>query len=282
MRINGKEIQGTIREEVRESIARDQRPLHLAVVSVGDDPVIRNFVTIKKRFAEDVGVIFSEKLFSRDVSASALQETIQELSNNPNITGVIVQLPLPAHLNTASILEYISPSKDVDVLSSSAYALFTQGKSVILPPVVGAIAEICKQHDVTIKGRRVVILGNGRLVGAPAAVWFHTQGGQVVIFDKLNPPPPDELRNADIIVCGMGHAQYIKPEMVKEKVILFDAGTSESAGVIVGDVDPHCEAIAHIFTPVPGGIGPITVAMIFRNLLALRTKSQPNAEPWKG
>lgn len=277
MRINGKEIQGAIRKEVREATALNRRPLHLAVVSVGDDPVIRNFVTIKKRFAEDVGVIFSEKLFSKDVSASTLQETIQELNNDPTITGIIVQLPLPPHLNTDSILEHISPSKDVDVLSSNTYALFTQGTSVILPPVVGAIAEICKQYDVAIKGHRVVILGNGRLVGAPAAVWFRAQGGQVAIFDKLNPPTPEELRNADIIVCGMGNARYIKPEMVKEKVILFDAGTSESAGVIVGDVDPRCEAVAHIVTPVPGGIGPITVAIIFRNLLALRTKSQLDA-----
>lgn len=269
MRISGKEIQYKIKEWVSEAVSQSGQPLHLVVISAGDNPVTRNFVNIKKRFAEDVGVLFSERSFPNDVSSIQLEKTIHELNAGQTITGIIVQLPLPSHLDTDAVLASIAPTKDVDVLSAKSYALFQEGISAILPPVTGAIAEICTRHTVTIKGRSVVILGNGRLVGAPTAVWFRTQGGRVTVFDKLNPPSPADIKSADIIVCGMGQAGYIKPDMIKEGVVLFDAGTSESHGVIVGDVDPHCEEIASIFTPVPGGIGPITVAMIFCNLLTL-------------
>lgn len=269
MRINGKEIQGVIRGEVREAIARNQRSLHLVVISAGDDPVIRNFINIKKRFAADVGVVFSERSFPKDASLTQIEETLRELNDDPAITGIIVQLPLPSHLDTDVVLASIAPTKDVDVLSLGTYTLFQEGSSAIFPPVTGAIAEICVRHKIVIENHHVVILGNGRLVGAPAAVWFRAQGGRVTVFDKLNPPSPADISSADIIVCGMGQAGYIKPDMVKKGVVLLDAGTSESRGVIVGDVDPRCEEIASIFTPVPGGIGPITVAMIFRNLLTL-------------
>ena len=137
--------------------------------------------------------------------------------------------------------------------------------------MVGAIAEICKRHHVEILGRNVAILGSGRLVGAPAEVWFRACGGRVSLFDKTTEISSMHacLREADIVVSGMGQAGYLKPEMLKEGVVLIDAGTSESRGVIVGDADPRCEEIARLFTPVPGGVGPLTVAMIFRNLITL-------------
>lgn len=272
MRIRGKEIQREIQERVSKAVSQRGRPLHLVVISAGNDPVIRNFISIKKRFAKDIGVLFSERSFPKNVSLSQLEETLRELNEDPEIAGIIVQLPLPSHLDTDAVLACIAPTKDVDVLSPKTYTMFQKGSSSILPPVAGAIAEICTQHKVIIRGRRVVILGNGRLVGAPAATWFRTQGGQVTVFDKLHPPSPANLKEADIIVCGMGQAGYVKPNMIKEGVVLLDAGTSESHGVIVGDVDPRCEEIASVFTPVPGGIGPITVAMIFRNLVTLNSK----------
>ena len=271
MRINGNEIRDILKQELREGLAQSGKSYHLVVISVGDDPVVQKFVNIKRGFAEHIGVAFSEKTFSADVSFTLLEKTIQDLNTDPSVTGIIIQLPLSPHLDTTKVLDLIASSKDVDVLSSHANRLFSDGAFDVLPPVVGAIAEICRRYDVEIQGRNVAVLGSGRLVGAPAEVWFRACGGRVSVFDKTTEASLMHacLREADIVVSGMGQAGYLKPEMLKEGVVLIDAGTSESKGVIVGDADPRCEDIARLFTSVPGGVGPLTVAMIFRNLFAL-------------
>ncbi len=273
MRIDGKWIRDKIKAELRDEFASFTEAPHLAVISVGENPVIRGFVNIKKRFAEEVGVVFKEDIFSADVTYSQLQKRIEELNNNTRVTGIIVQLPLPAHLDTDKILNLISATKDVDVLSANANSLFISAESFILPPVVGAIKEICLEADVEIQGLKVLIIGHGRLVGAPAAVWFKQQGGEVIVIDGPVPNLSDFTREADIIISGAGVAGLIKLEMLKPGVVLIDAGTSEDGGVIVGDADPSCEKVASVFTPVPGGVGPVTVAMIFENLLTIHKKS---------
>lgn len=272
MRINGNEIRDSIQQELREVLSQcGVVSHHLVVLSVGDDPVVQKFVHIKRAFAEHIGVVFSEKIFPADVSFELIEKTIQDLNTDPSVTGIVVQLPLAPHLDTTKVLDLIVPSKDVDVLSSHANQIFSEGASDVLPPVVGAIAEICRRYDVEIRGRSIAILGSGRLVGAPAEIWFRARGGRVSVFDKTTESSLMHafLREADIVVSGMGQAGYLKPEMLKEGVVLIDAGTSESRGVIVGDADPLCEDVARLFTPVPGGVGPLTVAMIFRNLVTL-------------
>lgn len=271
MRINGNEIRDILKQELRESLAQSGKSYRLVVILVGGDPVVQKFVNNKRAFAEHIGVVFSEKKFPADVSFTLLEKTIQDLNTDPSVTGIIVQLPLAPHLDTTKVLDLIASSKDVDVLSSQANQIFSEGVSDVLPPVVGAIAEICRRYDVEIQGRNVAVLGSGRLVGAPAGVWFRACGGRVSVFDKTTEASLMHacLREADIVVSGMGQAGYLKPEMLKEGVVILDAGTSESKGVIVGDADPRCEDIARLFTPVPGGVGPLTVAMIFRNLITL-------------
>lgn len=271
MRINGNEIRDSMKHSLREEFASCGKHHCLVVVSVGDDPVVKKFVAFKKKFAEDIGVTFFEHTFPSEVAFEGLEKTIHDLNADPSVTGIIVQLPLPAHLDTPRVLDLIVPSKDVDVLSTRANQLFLEGRSSVLPPVVGAMAEMCTRYHVEIAGHNVAILGRGRLVGAPAEVWFRAQGGDVRVFDKMSEVDAmhTALREADIVVTGMGHAGYLKPEMLKAGVVLIDAGTSESAGVIVGDADPQCEEVARLFTPVPGGVGPLTIALIFRNLLTL-------------
>lgn len=271
MRINGNEIRDILQQELREEFAQCGVAHHLVVMSVGDDPVVQKFVHIKQVFAERIGVAFSEKKFPADVSFELLETALHDLNADTSVTGIIVQLPLALHLDTTKVLDLIQSSKDVDVLSSHANRLFSERASNVLPPVVGAIAEICHRYDVEIQGRKVAILGSGRLVGAPASVWFCAEGGEVKVFDKTSDVDAMHafLREADIVVSGMGQAGYLKPEMLKEGMVLIDAGTSESRGVIVGDADPRCEDVARLLTPVPGGVGPLTVAMIFRNLITL-------------
>lgn len=270
MRIDGRKIKEELRENLRKEVLSCKKSPHLAVISVGENAVIRSFVNIKKRFALNIGVFFSEEMFPEEVSFSQIKEAIEKLNENPRITGVIVQLPLPFHLDTEAVLNLISHKKDVDVLSREANKIFEKGESRILPPVVGAIAEIFQRERIEIsQHKKVVVLGQGRLVGAPIAIWLRLKKIDPVVVDRPTANLPIILQDADIIISGTGVAGIIKPEMIKKGVVLIDAGTSESGGVIAGDADPRCEATASIFTPVPGGVGPITVAMIFRNLIIL-------------
>ncbi len=269
MRIDGKQIRDRIKRELRDEVVSLGEKPHLAIISVGENPVIRGFINIKKRFAEEIGVVFTEDIFSYDVTFSQIQKRIEEFSNAPEVTGIIVQLPLPRHLDTDKVLNLIPVSKDVDVLSHDANELIKRNDSSILTPVVGAIIEICKEASVEIRDKKVLVVGHGRLVGAPSAAWFRKQGGQVTVLDRPTENLAEITRNADIIVCGVGSAGLITPEMLKHGVVILDAGTSEEGGLIVGDADPRCEKVASVFTPVPGGIGPITVAIIFRNLILL-------------
>ncbi len=273
MRIDGKQIRDKIKRELSDECASFTKKPHLVVISAGENPVIRGFVNIKKRFAVEIGVVFTENIFFYDVSFLVIQKRIEELNDDTRVTGIIIQLPLPPHLDTDKILNLIPLSKDVDMIARESVENFKKNTSIILPPVVGAIKEICRVGGVVVRGHKALVIGHGRLVGAPATVWLRSQGAEVVVVDKQVENLVNYTREADIIISGAGVAGLIKPEMLKLGVALIDAGTSEECGLIVGDADPSCEKVASIFTPVPGGVGPVTVAMIFKNLLVLHKKS---------
>jgi len=272
MRIDGKKIQNEIGVQLRSDFLGLKKVCTLAIIVVGDNPIVDSFIRIKKHFAREVGVCVIEKKFPDNVQFLELKKTLDMLRDNPEINGIIIQLPLPNTLDTQMILNYIPESKDVDVLSFTLVEKFKKNLSPILPPVVAAIKEILQVSSVDIKNKNIIVLGNGRLVGEPASVWLRQNGAKVQTIDNSTSITAVVTDIADIIICGAGSAGIIKPEMVKSGVILIDAGTSELNGVMVGDLDPRCEAKASLFTPVPGGVGPITVAMIFRNLYILNNK----------
>jgi len=274
MRIDGKSLRDKIKTQLQQDFLTLSKKCTLAIVVVGDNPVINNFVNLKKKFAREVGVSLLEKRFPTNLKFSVLEKVLASLGENKRIHGIIVQLPLPPHLDPEIILNQIPVSKDVDLLSSLSLEKFERGQSLLLPPVVGAIKEICQTSNLQIRNKHVLVVGHGRLVGQPAAIWFKKNGAKVQIVDNSTSLQGLAVDNFEIIVCGAGSAGIIKPEMVRPDVVLIDAGTSESKGMIVGDVDPNCEQKAKIFTPVPGGIGPITVAMIFKNLYLLNKQKQ--------
>ena len=165
------------------------------------------------------------------------------------------------------------PEKDVDVLSARAVGNFSVGKSRIAPTVVGAIQELFLEYKIDVKGKNVAILGAGALVGKPVAMWLMRESSVVTVITEETPNPEEILKSADIIISGIGKPGYITGDMVKDGVVVVDAGTSESEGKIRGDVDfDSVSKKASYLTPVPGGVGPLTVAMIFKNLLALAKK----------
>jgi methylenetetrahydrofolate dehydrogenase (NADP+)/methenyltetrahydrofolate cyclohydrolase len=182
--------------------------------------------------------------------------------------AVIVQLPLPEGVNQEELLNSIPVEKDADVLSRAARERFEKGEEgALLPPVVGAIREILQSGNVAIAGKRAVVIGAGFLVGGPVAKWLRQQGAdvEVLTIESSNEALVAALAEADIIVSGTGSPGLIMPDMIKQGLALIDAGTSESNGKIVGDADPACADKCSLFTPVPGGVGPIAVACLFEN-----------------
>ena|SRR3989338_3668634 len=275
MVINGKEIAEDIQRSLKQEIAARRIPPTLFAVIVGVNPVTEKFVSVKKRFAENIGVPFEEKRFSEDVTTEDLASAVAQLGEKEN-AGIIVQLPLPKTIDTKTILNTIPGTHDVDFLGEETMKLFEEGKTEMLPPVAGAIKEILLRNSVFVGDKKVVIIGHGKLVGVPAAVWFKRHQSNVTIVEKDTLNAERYTLNADIIVLGAGNPGMLTPDMIQPGVVILDAGTSEAGGKLAGDADPRCAEKASVFTPVPGGIGPITVAMLFKNLAELTKTSQEN------
>lgn len=269
MIIDGKKITEEIKESLKQEILKTNKKLKLAIVQVGDDPVSKKFIERKIKFAEEIGVKTKVYNLPADISTNKLRKKMAEICHIKQNNGVIIQLPLPVHINTQYILNSITQKKDVDVLSAKSLGDFTTGKSKVLPPVIGAIKNILDKHNIDVAEKNIAIIGAGILVGKPAMIWFINQGATVSALRMSTQNIPKYTKDADIIVSGVGKPSLIKPDMVKEGVIIIDAGTAFEKRKLAGDVDPAAAQKASIFTPVPGGVGPFTVAMVFKNLLEL-------------
>jgi methylenetetrahydrofolate dehydrogenase (NADP+)/methenyltetrahydrofolate cyclohydrolase len=261
MLVEGKKIAEEIKRELAARITALGRRVALAVVKVGSDAATTAFIERKRKFGEAIGVEVTLHEYPPDITEDVLVAEVQAIGEDPSVDGLIVQLPLPLEINADTLLERIPPEKDPDALSSAPR---------VLAPVAGAIAEIFARHGIDPQGKRVVVVGEGRLVGRPVAAWLKERGARVEIVSLDTQERMRALtEEADIVVSGAGVPRLITPELVKDGVVLIDAGTSESEGKLVGDIDPSCAEKAALYTPVPGGVGPITVAVLFRNLLEL-------------
>lgn len=261
MIINGR----AIAEEMYANLSEARKgfgALSLGIVVVGTNPVVASFVRIKERSAERLNVTLVRKELAEDSSTGKVIEAVQELVQETS--GIIVQLPLPGAIDAEQVLASIPASHDVDGINP----LTSEEEKKVRPPVAGAIAEIFERNEVEAKGKKAVVVGLGRLVGAPAVELLEDMGATVSIVTQTR-GSIEELKSADIVVLGAGNPGFVKPEMLKEGVVLIDAGTSEMENRIAGDADPACAEVASVYTPVPGGVGPIAVAMIFKNLFAL-------------
>lgn len=250
MIIDGKQIA----EEIIEALARERASLppvlKLGFVMGQGDEASQSFVRIKERIADRLSVVVVRE------EVKTTEEALRALERLSKTThGIIVQLPLPQGVDTEKVLAAIPKDKDID---------FSE------PPVAAAIEEVLNRAIAHLPGQRAVVVGAGRLVGQPAAELLKRLGAEVTVLESKDSLGP--LKDADIVILGAGVPGLVKPEMLKRGVILIDAGVSESQGKVAGDADPACAEVASVFTPVPGGIGPIAVAMIFKNLFALARK----------
>ena len=269
MIIDGKKIAEEIREKLTQKVKTFAISPVLAIVVAGENPVIESFVRIKKKIGSALGVSVVEQRFPGSVNEKTLGDAVRKLGADDGVMGIIVQLPLPEHIDARTILDAVPVAKDVDMLSTTSVSSFRRGDAAILPPVAGAIQEILERNNVVITGKDALVIGHGRLVGVPAELFLRHNDSHVTVVGREVVRLSELTKEADIIICGAGQPRLLRPEMLKHGVVVIDAGTSEQGGKIVGDADPRCAEVASVFTPVPGGVGPIAVAMIFKNLLVL-------------
>lgn len=261
MIIDGRTIAERIKDEVK-NLASGSASKRLGIFVVGENPVIEKFVEKKRTFGADVGIEVEVLRFPSDVREDELLAAIANAKHD----GIIVQLPLPAHLDRQKILDSIAPEQDVDVLGAREIERVYRRDTMRLPPVVAAVAEIFKTYNVDLANKKIVVVGMGALVGKPVMLWLQREGFEADIVDKDTPDISERLLGADVIISGAGDPWFVRPEMVKEGSILIDAGTSSSAGKLRGDIAPSCAEKAALYSGVPGGVGPVTVATLFRNL----------------
>lgn len=245
--------------ERRKSIPR---AVKLGIVVVGDNPVIESFVGMKARAAARLDVDMVRTSLPDTATMDEVVRAAEQLARDAD--AVIMQLPLPKHIDIEAALGAIPKEFDVDATNPEV----SDDDRLVYAPVALAVVELLERGGVTIEGAHTVVVGGGRLVGKPVAALLRRLGAHVSMV-TLEEGSIDDLKDADIVVLGTGNPGFIKPEHIKEGVALVDAGTAEMNKKIRGDADPACAEKCSVFTPVPGGVGPVAVAMIFRNLFDL-------------
>lgn len=268
--IDGKAIAARICEELKAKVAdltaAGKQP-GLAVIIVGNNPASRVYVNNKKKKCAELGIYSEEHALVESVTEAELLGLIDRLNQDPKIHGILVQLPLPGHLNEQLILDRISPAKDVDGFHPVNVGRMLIGLPGILPCTPAGVMELIKETGINIAGKECVVVGRSNIVGKPQAILLLREHGTVTVCHSRTKDLGEVCRRADILVVAVGKAELITGEMVKPGAVVIDVGMNRNeAGKLVGDVQFDSVAqIAGWITPVPGGVGPMTIAMLMRN-----------------
>ncbi len=259
---DGRKIRDEILEELESKIEKMKKKPVLAVILIGGDPVSVAYIGLKKKLANKIGIDVNLNYFDENISQDEVTKTIKKLNDDENITGIMVQIPVPNDLNRDEIIKTIDSKKDVDGLRYCAGL-----DSDFPPPVIAAIDRAIKESNIDLENSNAVIVGNGFLVGKPLARYLEGKINKLTVLDSNTEKTTKLIKEADIIISAVGKPEIVKPEMIKDGVVLIDAGTSEVGGELKGDVDSAAYHKSSYYTPVPGGIGPVTVAMLLSNLV---------------
>jgi methylenetetrahydrofolate dehydrogenase (NADP+)/methenyltetrahydrofolate cyclohydrolase len=288
--INGKAIAQAVREEIRAAVekrvAAGHRPPGLGVILVGDNPASAAYVKSKTRACAEAGFHSRQLDFPATITQADLHTAIAELNADARIDGILVQLPLPRHLDETAAIEQIHPSKDVDGLHPVSAGNLATGRPGFVPCTPLGVVELLVRSGVQTKGANVVIVGRSNLVGKPLALLMMRKGpggdATVTVCHSATKDLPAVTRSADILVAAIGVAHFIKADMVKPGAVVIDVGinsieapVTKTGRRLVGDVDTNAVAeVASLITPVPGGVGPMTIAMLLRNTLDSAERSE--------
>ena len=272
--LDGRKIAEKIKRRLKAQVKKMKQRPGLVVVYIGNDPVSLSYIRAKEKAAKEIGIDFLFYKLTDKSSEKKVVGLIHRLNQDKNISGIIVQLPLSAHLPKKEILNAIALEKDIDVLSDKARELLKNGQPIFIPPPAGAVLEFLKTAKMPLKKSTVVVVGRGMLVGEPVAMLLKQRAKRLIVCDRKTKSLTTETRKADILISAVGQPNLIKKEMVKKGAVVIDAGTAKYKGKIVGDVDfANVSPKISYITPVPGGVGPVTVAMLLANAVKAAKKA---------
>ena len=274
--IDGKVISAAVKERVKNEVAALKEQgitTGLAVIIVGEDPASKVYVNNKKKACEALGIISEEYALPENTTQEELLSLIDTLNKKESINGILCQLPLPKHLDEAAVINAISADKDVDAFHPVNVGKIMQGDYDFVPCTPAGIMEMLAFEGIEIAGKTCVVIGRSNIVGKPMAMLLLHKNGTVTICHSKTKNLKDVCKNADILVAAVGRPNFVTNDMVKDGAVVIDVGINRVDGKLVGDVNFNdvCEKTSYI-TPVPGGVGPMTIAMLMQNTLTAAKK----------
>ena len=265
--MSGKEVAAREKEKIRKAISNFARPPKLAVIMVGDNPASQAYVRGKEKDCEECGMDSLVYRFEETVSQEELCDAIDYLNHRRSVDGIIVQLPLPQHIDKNAVIERIHPEKDVDCFRAESVGKLVLGRPTFMPCTPSGIVDLMEAFDIKVEGKNCVVIGRSDIVGKPMSALLTSMGGTVTTCHSKTKDISFYTRNADIIVCAVGKPGFLTADMVKDGAVVVDVGINRGEdGKLCGDVDfaavsEKCSAI----TPVPGGVGLMTRVALLKN-----------------
>ncbi len=271
--IDGKAVSAAIREEIKKDVEAFKNETGvtpgLAVIIVGEDPASTVYVRNKHKACLDVGMFSEVRRMKEETTEEELLAVIDEMNRDDKLHGILVQLPLPKHIDEKKVIRAISPSKDVDAFHPENVGKITIGDYDLLPCTPAGVMALLDYYKVEIQGKECVVIGRSNIVGKPQALLLLERNGTVTVCHSRTKDLPEVTRRADILVAAVGRPRFVTADMVKEGAVVIDVGINrDENGRLVGDVDFEAvEKKASAITPVPGGVGPMTITMLLKNTL---------------
>jgi methylenetetrahydrofolate dehydrogenase (NADP+)/methenyltetrahydrofolate cyclohydrolase len=270
--IDGRAIAQQVRAEVRDEVAAwlaAARPRPgLATVLVGDDPASAVYIAGKQKACAEVGIAGFDHRLASDTEHAEVEALIRDLNADPEVSGILLQLPTPPQVDGPALTELIDPGKDVDGLTPISAGLLAKGRPGLRPCTPSGVMELLRRHDVALEGAEAVVVGRSDLVGKPISALLLAANATVTTCHSRTRDLPGVCRRADVLVVAVGRARFVGGDWIKEGATVIDVGMNRTDAGLAGDVDYEAAAQrAQLITPVPGGVGPMTIAMLLRNTL---------------
>ena len=269
--LDGKALALKIKSEIAAKVKKLERPPGLGTILVGTDPGSLSYVAGKHRDCAEVGIASIRIDLPATASESEILAAVAQLNNDANCTGFIVQLPLPAGVDAQKVLAAVDPKKDADGLHPNNLGKLVLDSKTIVPCTPKAILRLLNEYQVNLSGKSVLIIGRGTTVGRPLSILLSQKSvnATVTLAHTATTHLDELLKSADVIIAAIGKAHFIKPQMIKAGAVVVDVGITRIDSQLLGDVDPAITSVAGYFAPMPGGVGPMTRAMLLSNLLEL-------------
>lgn len=263
--LDGKSLSAKIKDELKGNINSYVQTPILAVITIGDDAASEVYVKNKRKACEYVGMSFLHLDYASCVKEEVVIKKIKQLNKDKSINGIILQLPIPDNFNVSKIINTIDPSKDVDGLTNTQAGKLIQNEKCLMPCTPKGIMEILKEYKIELEGKHVVIVGRSILVGKPLMLECINKNATVTLCHSKTRDLKSYTKDADILIVAAGKKYLIDKTMIKKGSIIIDVGINRENGKLFGDVNPNVEEVCGYLTPVPGGVGPMTVAMLLKN-----------------